>query len=509
MGRQDAKDSLDIKFAAATAKNEQYGDWFRDPWGWPELSYLANHPDLVVSRISDSARVFELLDVPKHNFGTRPAVVMCPADRMIYHALVNRISAKICAEMSGFVFGWRLPRPPDKSSHYLNNGQEWLELIARRREYADDCGAVLSTDVTNFFASIPPQGLVDRLHDEVGSSDVLDYLEVFLETYRRTPARTGIPQRSLASALLANCYIRPVDDVLRGFQNRRGIKALRWMDDIWAFCPDPDVAREIQLDIQRELRSIELEINLGKTRVVEGPGVQDFLADHELEREEPTVQVAPSGSRYVSNGSVEDLDRAANRLISEPENADRTMIRYVCSRIVGLEQWHWIPRILEVVPRSLHGADHYSRMIRTSGRSRELESWYLDLTQSSIVNRLPWAQAQLALMFPQNSKFPKVSEFLLRRLEGSVSDLDLVTTAGRLVAAWDRDNAISVLRQLGERPGTPLVARSLALTLHSLSRDRKRVRSLLGAYRETEATLRMLEDGNFKPLKETKDFAGA
>jgi len=29
---------LDLVEAAKVAKSETYGEWYRDPWGWPELS---------------------------------------------------------------------------------------------------------------------------------------------------------------------------------------------------------------------------------------------------------------------------------------------------------------------------------------------------------------------------------------------------------------------------------------------------------------------------------------
>jgi hypothetical protein len=57
------------------------GDWYRDPWGWPELDWVvAARPQLALDRAgSAGVRRSVKLDVPKENFATRPAMVVAAA----------------------------------------------------------------------------------------------------------------------------------------------------------------------------------------------------------------------------------------------------------------------------------------------------------------------------------------------------------------------------------------------------------------------------------------------
>jgi hypothetical protein len=79
---------IDLERAVANIKSEFPGDWHQDPWGWPELGFmLKKRPDMVFENCGESGtRALALLDVPKENWGTRPAVVLDIADRLTYQA---------------------------------------------------------------------------------------------------------------------------------------------------------------------------------------------------------------------------------------------------------------------------------------------------------------------------------------------------------------------------------------------------------------------------------------
>ena len=94
MGTIDWSAAIDLKQAVANVKAEIPGDWYQDPWGWPELHFLLDkRPDLIVDNCNASGtRAMALLDVPKENWGTRPAVVLDIADRLTYQAVTDRLS---------------------------------------------------------------------------------------------------------------------------------------------------------------------------------------------------------------------------------------------------------------------------------------------------------------------------------------------------------------------------------------------------------------------------------
>ncbi len=95
MSKVDWTSALDFGRAVRNVRTEFVGDWYRDPWGWPELGYvLASEPDLLSANLNTSgARRAALVEVPKENWGARPAVVLDILDRLSYQALVDRLSS--------------------------------------------------------------------------------------------------------------------------------------------------------------------------------------------------------------------------------------------------------------------------------------------------------------------------------------------------------------------------------------------------------------------------------
>lgn len=63
--------TLDIGKAVDNTSRELVGDWYTDPWGWPEIPYLSKKGiATLVDHLNSAAvgRVAEL-DVPKENWG--------------------------------------------------------------------------------------------------------------------------------------------------------------------------------------------------------------------------------------------------------------------------------------------------------------------------------------------------------------------------------------------------------------------------------------------------------
>src|SRR2546423_14001285 len=100
---------LDIKRACGNGRTDIFGDWYRDPWAWPELEWLSDHPDPLVQRLnSTGVRRLAPINVVKENFGLRPASVLDLVDRLVYQALGARLSVKLAAGSPSWVFSLRV-----------------------------------------------------------------------------------------------------------------------------------------------------------------------------------------------------------------------------------------------------------------------------------------------------------------------------------------------------------------------------------------------------------------
>lgn len=511
MGAQtlDWLNVIDVEAAVKSAKSEMYGDWIRDPWGWPELDYLGKNPSSIEDRLASGRTRFERLNVPKINFGTRPAVVQSPVDRIVLHALVNRVSIPVAGDLPSLVAGWRLDRDSPKPGRFVRNQQEWLRFIALRRSASASTDSVLATDITNFFGSMPADRLSQRVRELAGTGLVTDALERVLAAFNNLADRAGIPQRSTASSLLANVYLRPIDDLLERYVSENpGSHAMRWMDDIWVFGGGHERLRCLQLDLQDELRSIGLEINLGKTCIREGAEAEDLVADSDVERDPPTQNTAASGMPFVSSEDGADLDLQFEKFRERPELTDRTVIRYICTRIKDLSRVELIPELIEITPRAPQGADHLSRLFARSGSWRDLDQWWVDMAKSPTgIQRLPWPVAHLGTMFPSDQHVEKVADALATLVETTRNPpIELLALAAHRLPKWKQADSRVLLRSVGAESDSPLCRRLAAIALHNLGEERQRVDRILSEFEENACTRQMLSERNSKRVPESTDF---
>src|SRR5207253_1630296 len=142
----------------------------------------------------------------------------------------------------------------------------------------------LLADVTNFFGSIRLERVLELIYARTGKTRPAQAVESILTLFNELPDRSGLPQRSTASSLVANAFLGPIDDVLRHYTGAHSAAVLRWMDDIWVFGGGTEYLRRLQLDLQDELRNLGLEINLGKTMIREGDEALAVVAEQDLER---------------------------------------------------------------------------------------------------------------------------------------------------------------------------------------------------------------------------------
>jgi hypothetical protein len=497
----DWLNTLDFERALVNCHKDFLGDWHRDPWGWPEFDWVATtRPEMLAARLNgNGTKRVAKIDVPKENFATRPAMVMDPIDRLIYQALVDRVSVGLSAGMATWAFGWRLPRDQPDSGRYVPNKDEWSWYRARLGRLSARYQAALLTDVVSFFASIP----VDRISESVRTrsrGEVTNRLTDLLGSWGKVVGRSGLPQRCFASSLLANFYLRSVDDEVQrhapGDDGR--IAAARWMDDIWVFGDDVGGLRRAQLAIEAATRELGLNLGSGKTRVLEGTDVATAVATMEHSAVDEGLAFDPPITTR--------LEELVDSVIAEPELTPRTSVRFVTSRMRDKQIWTFVPSLVDATPRIPHGADHLARLFRDSDRWRDMEGWFVDYAGSSWAS-LSWTTAQLATMFPSaDGGRGVVRDFLAARI-GEHPEIAMNAVAVQRVSSWAPDTARQAIREAARSAGEPHERRILAMAAVGLRDEPAFVRTLLSEFDENQVTLAMLEDRQFRPLPTSADFA--
>jgi hypothetical protein len=494
---------LDLQLAAKNCRTDFYGDWYRDPWDWPELDWVTRgRQEVAFGRVvMDRPRSVAPVDVPKEGFATRPAVVLDPLDRLVYQALVDHQSDSLTYDLKDWVYGWR-PRNGGTPGVYSTNAAEWKLFRGALRRPATRFDHLLTTDIASFFSSIRTPRLIDQVVLRATDYSVAEALAAVLSGYDGMAGRPGIPQRAMPSSVLANFYLGPIDSAMEGLVAIRGERksaVVRWMDDIWLFADDPGWLRAAQVHLEQALRDQGLSINLSKTQIYEG----DRVAEAAQRLEHSAVDKA---LRWGEKRPA-PLEELVNQIVASPETADRTTIRFATTRIRKKSLWTFIPDLVNVAARMPQGADHLARLFQASESWRDLKGWYMDYCASPWATT-DWSKAQLGTMFPSSARPGKrLVHFFMDTLAGHPR-LTLVALASQRLSVWDRKLAIGAIRSIASDAGDPFERRVLALSALSAGDDARYVRSLLSQHPDTAATLGMLEDRSFVAPSPSSDFVG-
>lgn len=496
--------------AARNCQRDALGDWYRDPWSWPEVDFVASSaPEAVSYRLKKGGvTAYYRLDVPKENFGIRPALVLDPIDRLCYQALVDRIAVRMHKTLPAWVYGWRTARV--KGSLYAKNENEWPEFVESVVTASDCVSWALTTDVVSFFRSTPIERVIEDVGSSGGSTMVTGALESMLHGWDRVDGRGGLPQRSAASAVLANFYLASVDDVLtvRGRPPRKGLRALlpngsaafRWMDDIWLFGASELSLRSAQMELQDAMSGLELAMNLGKTKVMTGDGLAEAVQSmHHSGIDAALNQLQPD---------EQPLEALIEALVESPSVAPRTSIRFAATRIKEHELFELAQEFVNVASLMPHGADHLGRLFRTSDLWSDLGEWWTSYRRSRS-GKVDWSVAQLGLMFPADHP-PPVKEVLDACAEElqSVGSLPMFSFAAHRMVTWAPNDARVLLREASKKADNPLHRRVIGVALSHCGATRAEIRSVLSQQETTAMTLRVLEHRNFRPPRVSQDYSG-
>ena len=400
---------LDVAGAAERVAEDMGQDWVKDPiYRSDVLDALRTDEELVSRRLTseDPPRRGLRVPVPKSALSLRPAVDLRTVDRVTFQTLVDTFCFEVLADLPAFVSGWRYNDDPQGPRDLADQSAEWRTYQAQvKAALRQEPNWVLSTDVAGFFQSIPHDLLRERLDgvEPRVRNAVLDYLAVW------NPRRVGIPQRVLASSLLANAYVEPVDGVLADYE------AFRWMDDITVFCDSRRLGIEALLRIQETLHPLGLQINEAKTSLLPLEQGRAGIVDVRLGTIEYGLWAGDPGDELY-NDSEQSLYEVWEELMSQPESADRTRFSFCVTRFIEMEQTEPADRVIGAFDRMPHLSDHASRYLRIAlDEGPDVLDGVLTFLRSRR-NQWQWQEYRLATLFWHSPKLTREQlEFVRKR----------------------------------------------------------------------------------------------
>lgn len=225
----------------------------------------------------------------------RPLGIPTVRDRVVQTALrhvLEPIFERIFAQHSyGFRPGRSCKDALRRVNHLLKAGYAW----------------VVDLDLESYFDTIPHEGLLRLVGEQIADSKVMTLVALFLKQGTMAglddwAAEEGVPQGAVISPLLSNVYLNRLDHLMA----QAGFEMVRYADDAVVLCRSEAQARQALNRIRAWMQRAGLRLHPEKTCLVnltQTGGGFDFLG-YRFER---TRQDPPRIRRWPSRKSVQKV----------------------------------------------------------------------------------------------------------------------------------------------------------------------------------------------------------
>ena len=364
-----------------TGANYQYKRLYRHIYYTYEVALDANLRDLrqrLLGRTFQPSRP-ERIYVPKASGLHRPLALLSVEDQIVLQAFANLAAKRLQKTRAPFQFQTVFSNILEKSDSifFFRRWQDTYGAFQRRirKHYSTDMRWVGDFDLAAFYDTISHDLLLRTIYP-LTTNDDLDWISRCLTTWSSDRAssghRHGLPQGPLASDLLAECFLLPIDRAMKG---RRGY--MRYVDDVRLLGTTENAVRDALIVLEPHCRERGLIPQTGKFAIKRAQSVQDAMGML------PSIadpQHADAGGHQLDTMHARGAFRSA--IGGKPYRVtDKTRLRYVLYR--AEPDSDLLQLVLRLIPHHPEHADAFFAFLGRFPYRKPIERLCLDLVANS------------------------------------------------------------------------------------------------------------------------------
>lgn len=300
------RDDLRDDFIDDVVRHSDYGQFLEQ-----NIASLAAKLKATVFYPSSLAEV----DVPKSELSIRPGSAPDIEDRIVAHAIIYLIAPSLDKNLSDGVYSYRLKNDYEKSDCLFKDYdlqrysflrrrtirrfkihdewyKQWPEYDELTRYFYEEKGYkyLALTDISAYFENVQHTLLRDLLlrYAPRESNRIVNLLMTMLRRWTlksgdAVDVGRGIPQGTEVGSFLGNIFLIPLDKRFDSLSHKHDVRYFRYMDDIKVFTKDKYLARDMVLEVERNLRELHLNLQGAKSQILEGNDIKRRLFDPRME----------------------------------------------------------------------------------------------------------------------------------------------------------------------------------------------------------------------------------
>jgi hypothetical protein len=342
---------IDCDDVLAQLNQDMRDDWFFDTIHYKDL-FAGKHDlktlisDLLLEgngRYSASSR--QICDIPKKGLGIRYSLETDFYDRFIYQAICSFLIKHYDPLLSHRALGHRYNKESNDNRYLFKNRIDlWATFEGVTFTAFKDGKVLLATDLINYFENISIdsiraafEGNLEKIKgngkERFQVRNAIGTLCDLLSRWSFSD-RHGLPQNRDASSFIANVVLSDVDRKMVEL----GYDYYRYVDDIRIICDNPHQARKALHHLIAELRTVGMNINSAKTKILTSGDSPDTIAEFFPNNDDRSAAIDTmwkSRSRRVIARSIPLIHQMVKDCIVRKETQSR-QFRFSVNRLAML-----------------------------------------------------------------------------------------------------------------------------------------------------------------------------